>query len=445
MSTMRPIGSIAVAFLGSLALLLAIVIGPPTHAVTAVADPLAVPLGTHTFGHLASPDGVVAQADPDEVGWESPPPGADGVSFGPWSFDIARDGSVWLLDEVNHRLLVWRPGLPNRVAQTVTLPFKAAVDLAVSSNGTVYVTSMPAGGSGDYLYALTSSGQVRWKTLLPEQRAMGSLLVVNGVVYFHFTKWTPMTDEGGRPLSTAEQRRLASSHQPLPGGLRLSEKLVSPRELRLSLIDKAGQTVRGWQITSKTELGGIAAKAAIVDDDLVVIPHVSEQTKARFLWEYLVLRLPATGGTSSKFAIAPESRVMWGGEHVTGLRVGPDGQLYQLRSDRATGVSIARYSLAPTKPAPPTTTPGGAAPPSTVAPPSATSTPAPTLAPPTTPPQPAPTGPQVQTEGTSRSVLPWVMAVAVPALLAAAVGGWLWYRRRHPTGPQRPERPRPAH
>lgn len=440
---MRPIRPLALVLLGALALLMTTVIGPPMRAVASRADLLVVPLGTHRFGHLALPDAIVAQAGPDEVGWESPPPGADGVSFGPWSFDIARDGSTWLLDEVNHRLLVWRPGLPNQVAKTVPLPFKAAVDLAVSSSGTVYVTSMPAGGSGDYLYALTSSGQVRWKTLLPEQRAMGSLLVVNGVVYFHFTKWTPMTDGRGQPLSTAEQRRLASLHQPLPGGLRLSEKLVSPHELRVSLIDTAGQTVRGWQVTSKTELGGIAVEAAMADEDLVVIPHVSEQTTTRFLWEYLVLRLPPTGRTSVRFAIAPESRVMWGGEHVTGLRVGPDGALYQLRSDRATGVSVARYSLAPAEPAPPTTTAGGAVSPSTVAPPSATTIP--TLTPPTTPPQPALTGPQVQTERTSRSVLPWVMALAVPALLAAGVGGWLWYRRRHPSGLRRHERPRPAH
>jgi hypothetical protein len=52
----------------------------------------------------------VAKAGPNEVGWESPPPGADGVTFGPWSFDVARDGSIWLLDEVNERLLVWQPG-----------------------------------------------------------------------------------------------------------------------------------------------------------------------------------------------------------------------------------------------------------------------------------------------------------------------------------------------
>jgi hypothetical protein len=447
MSTMRPIRSIALTLVTGLALLMAAVMAIPAQpAAASAAPPLPVPLGTHSFGHLRVPNAIVAQADPDEVGWESPPPGADGVSFGPWSFDIARDGSIWLLDEVNERLLVWQPGQPDRPARTVPLPFKAAGDLALGADGTIHVTSMPAGGSGDYLYALTSTGQVRWKTLLPEQRTVGSLLIVDDMVYFHFTRWTPMTDTHGQPLPAAEQRRLANPHQPLSGGLRLSEKLITPHELRLSLIDKAGQTVRGWQITSKTELGSIAAKAALVHDDLVATPCVSEQTKTKFLYECLVLRLPPIGGTSVRFAVAPESRVMWGSEHITGLRVGPDGQLYQLRSDRATGVSIARYSLAPTKPTPPTsTTPGGAVPPSTVAPPPATSTPAPTLTAPTTPPEQLPTAPQVQPRRASRSVLPWVMAVVVPTLLAVVICGWLWHRRRHSAGPQRHERPRPAH
>jgi hypothetical protein len=100
-------------------------------------------------------------------------------------------------------------------------------------------------------------------------------------------------------------------------------------------------------------------------------------------------------------------------------------------------VSIARYSLTPAKSSPPTTiTPGGAVSPTTVTPP-ATSAPAPTVTPPTTPP--------AQAQPASRSFLPWVMAVAVPALLAAAVGGRLWYRRRHPAGSRRHRRPRPAH
>jgi hypothetical protein len=211
--------------------------------------------------------------------------------------------------------------------------------------------------------------------------------------------------------------------------------LVPPHELRLSLIDTAGHTVRGWRITSQAELGGIAAKAAMIHDDLVVMLSIDEQTKNKAFWEYLVLRLPPTGGTNVRLAIAPESRVMWGSEYLTGLQVGPDGQLYQLRSDRPTGISIARYYLTPKTTPPATTTPGGAVPPSSMAPP-ATSTPAPTVTEPATPP--------VQAQPSGRSVLPWVMAVAVPALLAAGVGGWLWYRRRHPAGSRRHGRPRPA-
>ena len=63
-------------------------------------------LGSHRFGHLHPPDAIVARADPEVVGFSSPPKGADGVSYGPWSFDVAPDGSVWLLDEVNHQLPV---------------------------------------------------------------------------------------------------------------------------------------------------------------------------------------------------------------------------------------------------------------------------------------------------------------------------------------------------
>jgi hypothetical protein len=447
MSIMRPIRSITIPLVAGLALLMAGVMALPTQAdATSAADPLPVPLGTHTFGHLRTPEAIVAKAGPNQVGWESPPPGADGLSFGPWSFDVARDGSIWLLDQVNSRLLVWQPGRPDRPARTVPLPFSPAVDLALGRDGTIYINSTPA-AQPCYLYALTPTGQARWKTLLPEQHAMGRLQVVDGIVYHHFESWTPMTDTGGQPLPAAEQSRLASPHQPLLGGLRLSQTLATPPyEERLSVIDKAGHTVRAWRITSKTELGSVADKATLIHDDLVVVLDVDQQTKTKFLWENLVLRLPPTGGTSVRFAIQPPDRATWGDTPFTGLRVGPDGQLYQLRTDRTTGVSIARYSLTPTKTTPPTTTtPGEAMPPSTVAPPPATSTPAPTVTAPATPPvQPQPTTPPVQAQPAGRSVLPWVMAVAVPALLAAVVGAWLWYRR-HPAGPRRHGRPRPAH
>jgi hypothetical protein len=454
MSTMRPTPSIALTFAASLAMLMASVVGPPARSAASAADPLVISLGTHPFGHLATPQAIVAKAGSSEVGWESPPPRADGVSLGPWSFDIARDGSVWLLDEVNNRLLVWQPGRPDRRARTVPLPFKAAVDLALGADGTIYINSTPA-AQPCYLYALTPTGQVRWKTLLSEQRAMGRLQVVDGIVYHHFTSWTPMTDAHGQPLPAAEQRRLASPRQPLPGGLRLSDTLATPPyELRVSLTDKAGHTVRAWRITSKTELGGIADKATLIHKDLLVMLDVDQQTTSRFLWEYLILRLPPSGGTNPRLAVQPPGRAMWGTEDVSGLRVGPDGQLYQLRTDRTTGVSIARYALDP-KPTPPTTiTPGGGTvPPSTVRPPATSTTPAPTVTAPTTPlvqqpttppTQPQPTTPSRQSQSAWRSLLPWLVALVAVALTAAGEV-WLWRRRRHRRHPSGPSQPHPAH
>ena len=60
--------------------------------------------------------------------------------------------------------------------------------------------------------------------------------------------------------------------------------------------------------------------------------------------------------------------MVYGDAPLTGLRVGPDGQLYQLRSSRATGVRIARYSLTPVPHAQPTTAPAPPPPPPTGSP-----------------------------------------------------------------------------
>jgi hypothetical protein len=63
-----------------------------------------VPLGTHTFGRLSTPEAIVGQAGPNAVGFSccADPPGGDGPS----SFDVA-DGSTWVLDKLGRRLLVW--------------------------------------------------------------------------------------------------------------------------------------------------------------------------------------------------------------------------------------------------------------------------------------------------------------------------------------------------
>ena len=186
--------------------------------------------------------------------------------------------------------------------------------------------------------------------------------------------------------------------------------------------------VRAWRVTSKDDLGAAAATPALVGRDPVVVVEIGRETKKEFLYELEVLRLARSGEASVQFAVAPEGRVVWGDTPVTGVRVGPDGQLYQLRTSRTSGVDIARYSLEPVQHnAPPTTAP--------------------------TPTPPAPTGPQVDNGGLTappvtvppaqpttpaatqlliRPWLPWLAGLAASSLAGLVM--WLLYRRWHRAG-----------
>jgi hypothetical protein len=59
------------------------------------------------------------------------------------------------------------------------------------------------------------------------------------------------------------------------------------------------------------------------------------------------------GAIRQRFAL--DARAVWG-EKQTELRVGHDGRLYQLGTSPTSGARIARYSLNPVQPAPPTPT-----------------------------------------------------------------------------------------
>jgi hypothetical protein len=424
---------------------LALVLGAgvqPAAATSSVPPPVA--LGVHRFGHLRPPEAIVARAGPEVVGFSSPPDGADGVSYGPWSFDVAQDGSVWLLDEVNHQLLVWQPGRPNRPARAVRLPLdplERIANFTVAPDHTIYATYVPPPGPGPKtlrLAALTPSGQVRWTAATTDEIFNAQLRIGPDNALFVAggpgQGWTPLTTPAGRPLPLAEQRRRTSPQQPLPGGLRLAAThQAMDGEWRFALTDQAGRTLRGWRVTSQTDLGALGSTPALVGGDPVVVLEVTQQTKTRFLYEYEVLRLARAGGTSVRFAIAPEGRVVYGDAPMTGLRVGPDGQLYQLRSSRAAGVSIARYSLNPVPHAPPTTAPAPPPPPPTGPPIDNGGLTAPTVTLPT-----IPVADPAATHSPARQWLPGLAAVTAATLTGLAV--WLLHRRRPPAPPARHSR-----
>jgi hypothetical protein len=336
MSTMRPIRSTTLLLFAGLALLMAGVITVPARSVAAsAATPLPVPLGTHAFGHLHAPDAIVAKASPDQVGWWIPPNG-EGVRFGPWSFDVARDGSIWLLDEVNHRLLVWLPGRPSGPARSVPVADPPGIaDFAVADDGTIYVTyadrtqRVPGMDYNLSLAALSPTGQLRWKgpTIVAYFNAR-LRFGPDGALYWPSSDgtWTPLTTRTGRLLSVAQQRQRTLRFQPLPGGLRLTAKGLGQwphHEWRFSLTNQDGELVRAWRVTSNTGLGSLIATPALVGGDPVAALEISQPTKpgSASQYEYLVLRLGSTGGTRVRLSL--DAHAVWGDQPSPGCVSAP--------------------------------------------------------------------------------------------------------------------------
>ena len=324
---------------------------------------LAVQLGTHRFGHLTAPDAIIARAGPDEVGFECGKPSActseqpaaggcgciDVLPQGPTSFDVAPDGSIWLLDGVKHRLLVWERGQPTRLARSVPLPADVGdSDFVVGRDGTIYVfgSNVPR-RPYLWLYALTRAGRVRWKAPTTVASSQAQLLVArDGIVYSAGPSasptWTPLATSAGRPLPLALQRRRSSPLQPLTRKLRLLTTQVSQREAHVALVDRTHRIVRAWRITSRTNLALVRATSALVGGEVVAPLDVSRRSGS----EHLVLKLGPTGAARQRIALDAHS--VWdpdGSTARTTLRIGADGRLYQLRTDPAKGVTIARYSL----------------------------------------------------------------------------------------------------
>jgi hypothetical protein len=328
---------------------------------------LGVQLDTHRFGHLTAPDAIVARAGPGDVGFEcgkpsactpaeGPSPGGcgciDSLPQGPTSFDIDRDGSIWLFDGVKHRLLVWQRGRAAKPTRSVPLPANVGdSDFAIGRDGTIYVfgNNVPH-RPYLWLFALTRTGVVRWKAATTVGSNQAQLLIgPDGTAYAvgraASPTWTPLTTPAGRPLPLAVQRRRSGPLQPLTSDLRLLATQPSEHEVHLALIDRAHRVVRAWRIRSRTALGFAHVAPALVGGDLVVVLDAFQQAKP-FRSEHLVLRLGATGTVGGRLTL--DARATWDPDGTTArttLGVGADGRFYELRTDPVKGITIARYSL----------------------------------------------------------------------------------------------------
>src|SRR5215213_1291282 len=312
---------------------------------------------------------VVPRSRAASVGWQLPEPG-QGPSFGPQTFVVARDRTVWLHDGLNNRLLAWRPSRPNAVTRTVPLPERSADhDVAIGRTGAIYVTGTVGRGLDAHhvLYRIDPNGRVRWQTRLAEERESQTSFLLgansplrlgpDGTLYCLAgmpglpggePAWMPVATPSGRPLTVAAQRqRTRWPYQPVAGGLRLVSEVytakpdTAPHEARYALIDRRGRLVRSWRVRSRTAINFNYATPELVGGDPVVVLDVTAGTNRTRKWEYLVLRLGANG-VRTRFSL---SRAVFGDNLLADVRIGPDGNLYQLASSPTAGVTIGRFSL----------------------------------------------------------------------------------------------------
>lgn len=303
-----------------------------------------VALGVHRFGHATAPEAVVAKAAAADVSFPTGEP-----CCGPSSFDIDRDGSVWLLDGGNQRLLVWRathPGSP----RPLRLPIPTG-DFALGATGQIYVAGHCERAC---VLRLSGSGKKTWQEPLPDAGFPTQLRIgPDGTLYrtrvaessalpWRGRSWTPLTTPAGGPLSVAEQRKQTLwGYQPAGRGLRLVTAFAPYHEERVALVDDAGRITHAWRITSRTGISpALSSTPGFVAGDPVIFLEAQRGAGKSFQREYVVLRL-AAGGARTRLTLREAA---WG-EIVTDLRVGPDGKLYQLASSPQTGVTVSRYAL----------------------------------------------------------------------------------------------------
>jgi hypothetical protein len=340
-----------------------------TSAAWVLRHPVVIKLGTHQFGATKAPEAVVARARADEVGWDIND--AEGFHVGPQTLQVGSEGSVWLEDSINNRLLVWKPGQPDSFARAVPVPYGAGIsDVAFGPGDTLYVTrklSDPTRLVLDKLDANTGR-------LLSESRVgfeyaggptgnsyplIGSYSPLragpDGTLYYLVglpggeLGWLPVATAAGKPLPPRAQVKSVRRVLPFAGGLRLigpeyytPREDTAPHDVRYALVDRRDRVIRAWRIVSRTEFNFIhMIVPQLVGNDPVVVFDFVQSDGAQQTWEYEILRLGRRGATT-QFSLA---RTIWGDGALDDLRIGPDGKLYQLATSLQDGVTISRYPL----------------------------------------------------------------------------------------------------
>ena len=284
-------------------------------------------------GAARPPDGIVARAawgkGAGELGLDS---GREQARIGPSAFDIAPDGSVVVLDQVNHRLAYFKGGRPSHRVQ---IDFAGGEgDLVVGRGGTVYVLDDAGSSSEPIVRALDPAGSLLAGAALAEPTADMLRVGPDGPVVHAYPseQWFP-TGSGRTALSPSRQVVLGR-----PDRATSAERSVvvhaTPSQARFALVD--GERVeQSWLVRGSSQLGEVQL-AEPFGTGLLVVLRLWNEARAQFR----VLQLTPAGLRSS-FAV---DRAEWA-ESASLSRFRLHGNtLYQLRS-APSGTTIAAFEI----------------------------------------------------------------------------------------------------
>jgi hypothetical protein len=295
-------------------------------------DATEVDLGSHTFGHDRAPDDRVVRAqwgsDVGEVGFA----GSRELGFsGPSSFDVAADGTVAVLDQVNDRVERWsRAGI-----EATNLQVSGGLaDFALEPDGTMDVLEPPNRTTPvPVLRSFRGDGSPLWVQRLSDRTwaklAAGPLGPT--VQQQPSEQWLPVAEHGAA-LDRPAQAVRGRPGRPFANGREVVVERVGAGELRLAEI--AGDAlVRSWRITSTTSLGEVQL-AEPRGNRLVVVTKTYTDERS----EYVVLVLDRSG-VASTFAVEP---LEWAESAPLARFRLAGASLYRLGSTRA-GLFVDRF------------------------------------------------------------------------------------------------------
>jgi hypothetical protein len=301
----------------------------PQH-VWALDDWTTIDVGAARFGRARAPSSVVrglswGRGD-SAIGLDS---GREQSRIGPSAFDVAPDGSVVLLDQVNHRLTVLR-----RRGRTSHVPIAFSGgegDVAVGRDGTLYVLDS---ATRPMVRAFTAAGASIAATPLAEPTADMIRVGPNGpLVHSYPSEMWLSTGAGRPPLSPGRQLASAQPFRSVADGEGVVVR-ASPSEVKLALV-RGGRVTHAWLLHGESSFGEVQLAEPYGDGMLVVVRLWNEKHA-----EFRVLRLGAEGLLQS-FDVAPAE---WA-ESASLSRFRLHGStLYQLRSGPS-GMEIATFEI----------------------------------------------------------------------------------------------------